>query len=260
MLSPRVYRFGFYAAAAVVVAALGITFAARAGYRLARMMMDAATGARGSSNMPVGVGGGAMSIHGASPVGVVHLPGGDVPCLILEPGLIYGITRKTEIELDGVTASPIPSPKAPGTVVSTYVKPPWKMDLYARLRDGSPSTTDGLHVESTHDCMLQSGGAKHGVVVTAFGSMSKVYPYGDFTTVMLDEDALIRRRYEHIDPRYENPDLRPTNIGPACTSTPDATGDEDVCEHMSTITIKEGTNAPKSYNCTSGECTIGIEE
>jgi hypothetical protein len=224
-------------------------------------MIDAATGGRGSPNMPIGVGGGAMSIHGAGPVGVVHFPSGSVaPCLVLEPGLIYGLTGKTEIELDGVTTSPIPLPKAPGTVVSAYVKHHWTMDLYARLRDGSPSTTDGLHIESTHDCKLQSGGPKHGVIVTAFGSMSKVYPYGDLTSVILDEDGLIRRRYERIDSRYENLDLKPANIGSACTSTPDGTGDEDVCEHMSTITITEGTKPPKSYNCTSGECTIGIEE
>ena len=154
MLSPRVYRVGFYTAAAVVVMALAITFAARAGYRLARMMMDAATGARGSSNMPVGVGGGAMSIHGDGPVGVVHLPsGGVIPCLVLEPGLI-NIFGKTEIELDGVTKLPIPMPKAPGTVVSRYVKHPWKMDMYARSRNGTPSTTDGLHIESTHACKI----------------------------------------------------------------------------------------------------------
>jgi len=245
MLSPRVYRVGFYTAGTTVLAALAIIFAARAGLRLARVMIDAASSGRGSSNMPIGVGGGAMSIHGANPAGVVHLSGGDVPCLVLKPGLI-NIFGKTEIELDGVTTIPIPMPKAPGAILTKYLKHHWTMDLYARLRDGSPSTTDGLHVESTHDCMLPSGGPKHGVIVTAFGSMSKVYPYGDLTAIVLDEDGLIRRRYETIDPK--------------CTSAPDGTGDEDVCEHMSTITITEGTKPPKSYNCTNGECTIGIEE
>jgi hypothetical protein len=253
MLSPKIYRVGFYTVGAIVIAALLTVVAARSGQRWARMVVDKATGGKGSPNMPIGVGGGAMSIHGAGPAGVTTLQsGGSGPCLVLVP--IWFNPGLTEIELDGVTTTPIPTPNAPGTTTSMLVTRPWKMDMYARSRNGAPSATQGLHVESTDACIQNNNGiAHHGIAVVPFGNMSSVYPYGDLTSVLLDEDGLIRRRYEIDDSRHENIPLK-------CTDKPDATGDEDVCEHMSTITIQEGTKQPKRYNCTSGECSIGIEE
>ena len=252
-MSHRFYKISAYTAGAIVLASLLTIAAARSGVRWARKFLDTMSGARGTPNMPIGVGGGAMTIHGVGPAGVTTLQsGGSGPCLVLVP--IWFNPGLTEIELDGVTTTPIPTPNAPGTTTSMLVTRPWRMDMYARSRNGAPSATQGLHVESTDACIQNNNGiAHHGIAVVPFGNMSRVYPYGDLTSIILDEDGLIRKRYEQDDSRQENIHFK-------CTDKPDGTGDEDVCEHMSTITITQGNNTPQHYNCTSGECMIGIEE
>ncbi len=246
---PRLYKVGLFTTSAIIIVGILTVVFARTGYRLARFVVDGVAGARGSTNMPVGVGGGAMTVR--SDDGVGSVPNTNTNCLILK-SYTPGLSSDSEIELDGVTQGQgVPSTPQKGISERILAATPWTMDMYTRKRNGSllDSPTEGLHFQWIPVC-TQGSTNYHGIVVTVdtvgSTSYSTVYDYGNLAKTDLDEDGSKRLRY-----KSKKPD---------CTKTPDGTGDEDMCEHMSTIVIKDNNGSNPKYNCTSGECQLGITE
>jgi len=249
MPSPRFYKVGFYISLATLTAALLAALASSALNGLLGIMMDGA--ARGGTNMPVGVGGGAMSIRSDKGYGTDPKNGG-LPCAVLERGLLH-LFGVTEIELDGVTKGPRSTGKK-GDSVRTFLRSGWTMEMYTRRRDGSTpdQPAEGMRFRATTTCM-QGNMMKDGITISPLVPTSTFYPFGDLDpNNKLNEDGSVRRRYM----RYDINDGKNTH----CMSMPDGNGDEDMCEHMSMITIEANGKDAQTYNCTSGECILGIQE
>jgi hypothetical protein len=248
--SRNLYKARFF----ISLAALGVTGAVLlVSVRTHGFSGIAPGGPKGSSNMPVGVNGGAMTIRALGSYGSEYENDDDhkYPCVVLEPGPSSAV-NKTSIELDDVTdGAGVPNPKTRGTTLSQApyrdAVTPWTMRLVTRGRDGSAGD-EGMMLTWTSNC-IQQGQRQNGITITIFGNNSEFYPY-DLRDVNnpINEDGSVRLRYKSK-----------VSTETRCRDLPDGTGDEDMCERLSIITITQrgGTH---SYRCTSGECSIGFQE
>jgi hypothetical protein len=220
-------------------------------------------GGKGGSNMPVGVNGGAMTVHGQDwKSNDIEVDDGEGnPCIVLKPG-IFEFFGLTIVEFEGVTdGEKVPKEKTDSMTTYRFLRSPWTIDLYVRNRDGrgpfdgGPDVPDGMQLSSTHKCRRQDGSTSDGVTVKINkGSSGTFYPFGDVSTqdkyqvVGLNEDGLTgRRRY-----MTNNPD---------CKTEPSSNGDRDICERLSSIFINEIKHPyTHGYHCTDGECRIGVEK
>jgi hypothetical protein len=242
MLSHRFYKVGFYTSVTILSAVALAAIAAIVVPGIVAYILNIS--GKGSPNMPVGVGGGAMTIRGDGSDGTGKDSSDGTPCFILKRGLLHTFGR-TEIEMDGVTKGQTVPLNTKGTTVRRLLNSSWTMDMFNRSRGGSgAAATAWIELDPTQKC-VQNDKLNDGVTVKVLGQKSGAYNYGYLTLTPLDEDGSVRMRYKSNDDN--------------CTKTPDPTGDEDMCEHMSKITITTGGQT-SPYNCTSGECSIGIEE
>jgi hypothetical protein len=155
----------------------------------------------------------------------------------------------SELELDGVELTSGGTPTNPTGWIGLTA--PWTLSLYGRMPSSSPGVNvsqNGVTLSAQSKSCAGTSGTS--VLLLPIGQAG-FYPPSD----ELDDDDTASSAKPALSVRYR--DMSSTSsycIGPNGSA---ATGDEDVCERMSTIqaTINSTTY---TYNCRNGECTIGI--
>jgi len=155
----------------------------------------------------------------------------------------------SELELDGVELTNGGTATNPTGWIGLTA--PWTLNLYGRV----PSSAAGVNPS-------QSGIALSAQPKSCLGTSGTsilLLPIGQagfyLSSNELDDDDPASSKKPAVSVRYRDLSSSSSNcIGP---NGPGATGDEDICERISTIqaTINSTTY---TYNCRNGECTIGI--
>jgi hypothetical protein len=217
--------FGRIWAVLFIVLGGGLALAAAKVLHLERFLVQpCAVGV--ATNAPVKVRGGAMTFRSTS---AFSQDGDGNPCVPIKSGTQVGIFEPGN---SGATAD------------NSYpLQTGVQIDFFGHEENGGANSNDGVRVLITSTCNGSSLGA---TIVPEPLSHSSFYPFQDQAK---DEDKTTYRK------RF---------LDSACIGTPSPSGDEDTCEHLSTVyvnssaTITPKSNPAQEWLCTDGECDVKI--
>jgi hypothetical protein len=199
------------------------------------------TSGGGGTNTPLKVRGGSMTVRG-----------------IMTPPAISPTTSpwttsidSYHIELIDVVPDQTAFPDVRRSVVLDLPKDTagWIIDLYGHLADNSDQSKNGIRICSDAACDLGSSTA---VIVEpepyVTGTCNPTKTCSVFYSEAINDDS--------TTPAVTS--VRFHDTSSACTASPSATGDADVCERIREIVITLKGGSTFSYRCPNGDCLIGI--
>jgi hypothetical protein len=158
---------------------------------------------------------------------------------------------------DVLRSKHVPAVSYPNAAYPT-VSTSWQIDLYDRDPTGTSETPrdSGIRIIATSNCVIGPAGTPPvaGVTITPESEYSKFYDNNSDKNLPDDDKTTYKKRFLDMYCQADH-------------TMPSANGDEDSCEHISSIYIN---NSPKnkkadvqanpigSYVCTNGECVIGV--
>ena len=207
----------------------------------------------GPGDSPVVVRGGAMTVRTKDSVG---WKGASVPFCTgigLTGGTLYFNYEGLDAVPGSPTPPPVPFPVIPkGSVALTGNN--WQLTILGRnyVPNTTPSQSrygNGIVITPAASCTGATGASVY-VQLALTGK----YP-GFYNSDLNEKGTRAGKRFRDFTP-LGTPG---TNcFGPNSNSVPPSTGDEDVCERASLVTLNTGGGTTYSGWCSNGECVIGL--